>query len=381
MSRKNLLPSLNSPPGSPQPVSETPVPTESIVEAPQDQFPLRAIMDAAAATKQTRTSPSISAVARSLDKFEERVGRLKTIENLVSEGEAVVELDTELLDPSFVNDRMPTGPNGDSELIDAIRQNGQLNPILVRPNPEIEGRFQIAFGHRRWRAQTALKQKVKAVIRNLTDDELVIAQGQENHERRDLSYIERAVFASRLHQRFDRQTIISAMSTHKGDISIMLSLINKISMEVITEIGPAPGVGRRGWIELSERMAKLPNPTEAVQDVLTNSEFEVASSDERFALILEVFKPRRVYATAANVFSYGGQNIAKTSESEKRIQFVIDRKKSPEFAAFFMEKIEVIFKEFEAKATKPPRPPRTHRELRPQSPTKASGDEAGSETA
>ena len=42
---------------------------------------------------------------------------------------------------------------------------------------------------------------VKAVVKKLGDEELVIAQGQENNERQDLSYIEKARFAHRLGKR------------------------------------------------------------------------------------------------------------------------------------------------------------------------------------
>ena len=62
-------------------------------------------------------------------------------------------------------------------------------------------------------------------MRDLTDEQLVVAQGQENHERKDLSYIEKARFAFRLEQRFSRTTIImAALSVYKSDLSNMLSV-------------------------------------------------------------------------------------------------------------------------------------------------------------
>ena len=58
----------------------------------------------------------------------------------------------------------------------------------------------------------------------MTDEEMVVAQGQENHARKDLSYIEKARFAQRLEARFRRDTIMSAMSIHKSDLSNMLTV-------------------------------------------------------------------------------------------------------------------------------------------------------------
>ena len=66
-------------------------------------------------------------------------------------------------------------------------------------------------------------------MRRLSDAELVIAQGRENLERRDLSYIERAQFAAALEaQGFDRATILAAVEPNKGNLSVMLSIANAV---------------------------------------------------------------------------------------------------------------------------------------------------------
>jgi ParB family chromosome partitioning protein len=68
----------------------------------------------------------------------------------------------------------------------------------LRAHSTAPGRYQTAFGHRRVRAARVLARPVKAIVRTLSDDELIIAQGVENSAREDLSFIERAVFALRL---------------------------------------------------------------------------------------------------------------------------------------------------------------------------------------
>ena len=58
---------------------------------------------------------------------------------------------------------------------------------------------------------------MRAVLRHLSDAELVVAQGKENNERRDLSFIERALFAAHLEERkFDRDTIQAALGVDKS---------------------------------------------------------------------------------------------------------------------------------------------------------------------
>ena len=113
-------------------------------------------------------------------------------------GETIIELDPELLESSFVSDRMGVDDIAYAELLEAIRERGQDTPIQVRPHPTAEGRYQIVFGHRRARAAKDLRRPVRAVVKAISDADHVIAQGQENSARENLSFIERAMFAQRL---------------------------------------------------------------------------------------------------------------------------------------------------------------------------------------
>ena len=95
--------------------------------------------------------------------------------------------------------------------------------------------------------------KVRAVVQSLSDRELVIAQGLENSERRDLSYIERSLYAARLEDRgFDRGDICDALATDKGELSKLISVARAIPQDIIDAIGPAPKAGRRRWLALAD---------------------------------------------------------------------------------------------------------------------------------
>ena len=145
-----------------------------------------------------REGQPVGALGASLSALSERGKHAEEIEKKLAAGQTVVELDTTLIDPSFVSDRMPISDEALSDLVEAIGESTQLSPILVRPHPETPGRYQTAFGHRRVRAVAILGIPVRAIVRELTDEEMVVAQGQENHARKDLSYIEKALFAQRL---------------------------------------------------------------------------------------------------------------------------------------------------------------------------------------
>ena len=57
------------------------------------------------------------------------------------------------------------------------------------------------MAERQLRAAVELGQPVRAVVKPLSDEQLVITQGQENNKRKDLSFIERAIFAAQLEGR------------------------------------------------------------------------------------------------------------------------------------------------------------------------------------
>lgn len=125
--------------------------------------------------------------------------------------------------------------------------------MLVRPHPDKDGRYQIVYGRRRVLALRDLGQPVKALIRDLDDRELVLAQGQENTARRDLSFIEKVNFARQMdHHGYDRKVICDALSIDKTLASRMLSVAERVPAEVIAMIGAAPSVGRERWLKLAE---------------------------------------------------------------------------------------------------------------------------------
>ncbi|MGQ3038867.1 MAG: ParB/RepB/Spo0J family partition protein [Neoaquamicrobium sediminum] len=133
--------------------------------------------------------------------------------------ETVQELDPDLFSPSAISDRIPTSDDTRYQILkETIRENGQLIPIIARPDPIREGKFQVAAGHRRWRAAKELGQPVRAIIRSLSDQEVVVVQGQENGARADLSFIERARFAGQLSvYGYSRDTVATALNVDKPE--------------------------------------------------------------------------------------------------------------------------------------------------------------------
>lgn len=214
----------------------------------------------------------------------------------VLEGETIVELDPDAIEASFVVDRMDDD-EAFAELVDAIRARGQDTPVLVRPHPTSSGRFQTVFGHRRVRAARELHRKVKAVIREISDTDHVIAQGQENSARENLSFIERALFAQRLLDRgHDRQTIQAALAIDAPMLTRMLSVSSRVPEAVVLAIGPCKTIGRDRWIEFAQ-LAEGPDAQQAAGSAVREQGFAEVASELRFEKVLGALKaqakPRR----------------------------------------------------------------------------------------
>ncbi len=89
-------------------------------------------------------------------------------------------------------------------LADSIAAYGVLQPILVRPNPNFEGAYEIIAGERRWRAsKMAGLTEIPAVV--LDGDDMKTAQIAliENVQREDLNAVEEAFGYQALMDRFD----------------------------------------------------------------------------------------------------------------------------------------------------------------------------------
>ena len=89
-------------------------------------------------------------------------------------------------------------------LADSIAAYGVLQPILVRPNPNFDGSYEIIAGERRWRAaKMAGLTEIPTVV--LDGDDLKTAQIAlvENVQRQDLNVVEEAFGYQALLDRFD----------------------------------------------------------------------------------------------------------------------------------------------------------------------------------
>ncbi|NWJ27461.1 plasmid partitioning protein RepB [Rhizobium sp. RM] len=301
-----------------------------------------------------RPTGPIGGITKSLSNITSTMERAQGIEKQLAEGQTIIELDPALIDSSFVSDRLALDETKLAELAEQIRENGQQVPILIRPHPEAKGRFQVAYGHRRLAAVRRLQVKVRAVVRDLTDDQLVVSQGQENNSRTNLSYIERALFAAKLEDRsFTREIIMSALGVDKAALSKMLSVVKQVPITLIEAIGAAPEVGRRRWMELADKLDA--SKVSTILEILKSEEALAATSEDRFQLaFVEAFK--KPGKTAANVsaqvnsfaWSPASDNAVRVqfSQTAKKGVLSVEAKDGPKFAEYISSQLESLYAAF-----------------------------------
>lgn len=295
-----------------------------------------------------KPTSALGAISQSLGGITDKAKRVDEIEQKLIQGQTIVELEPTLIDNSFVADRMEPTDEQSTAFRELIRQHGQNVPILVRPAANQPGRYEVAFGHRRLRAARELGRPVRAVIRPLSDEELVIAQGQENSGRTDLTFIERALFAARLEKRgFSRETIMAALNADKAAVSRLISIASKIPSQVIEAIGAAPSIGRLRWLELVELLEQPNNRSRAINSIKA-PEFKDLDSDKRFERLISALRMKSPRAASQTWSASDGTHAAKIGRSGKKLVVTFDDSITPQFGDFIEQRLQSLYDEYKS---------------------------------
>ncbi|RUW90235.1 plasmid partitioning protein RepB [Mesorhizobium sp. M7A.F.Ca.US.011.01.1.1] len=265
---------------------------------------------------------------------------------------SVVDLDPALVDTSFVSDRMDDDDEAFQELLAAIRERGQDSPVLVRPHPEVSGRFQTVFGHRRVRVARQLDRPVRAVVKKMDDRDHVIAQGQENAARADLSFIERTLFADRILKRgHSPDTVKSALSLDDTTFSKMRSVISTIPEQVIVAVGAAKGIGRDRWWQLAKLM-EHPGAAARAAECVAIADFAQSGGEARFARLFDfvsapVKRPQAASKPQERAWVPQDKSVrAKITDTGKVFTLALKSKEASPFGAFIAGKLDELFEAF-----------------------------------
>ena len=139
-------------------------------------------------------------------------------------------------------------------LVDSIRENGILNPVIVRPDNS--GDYEMISGHRRLHAAgIAGLKKVPAIVKEMSDDEAIINMVDANIQREEILPSERAFSFKMKMEAMSRQgsrvDLTCGTKFHKsGDI-------NKKTRETIGDEAGMTGRQVTKYIRLTELIPEL----------------------------------------------------------------------------------------------------------------------------
>ena len=114
-----------------------------------------------------------------------------------------------------------------AELADSIQQHGVLQPLVVRSLPG--GGYQIVAGERRWRAsRMAGLSEVPAIVRDMSDSEVMEIALIENLQREDLNIMEEAAGYHALMEEYDmtQDQVASRVGKSRSAVANALRLLN-----------------------------------------------------------------------------------------------------------------------------------------------------------
>lgn len=113
------------------------------------------------------------------------------------------------------------------ELRESLKESGLLQPITVRPSAKGKG-FELIAGERRLKAATELGwTKIPAVVKDLSDQELLTLALIENLQRSDLNPIEEAQGYQQLIEHFghSHQTVATMVGKNRSTIANTLRML------------------------------------------------------------------------------------------------------------------------------------------------------------
>lgn len=249
----------------------------------------------------------------------------------------------EMIDQSVLSDRFNHDDPDLAALITSLERYGQQVPILVTAKPD--GRYQIVYGRRRLEALRRLGRPVQALIRQLEPAEALRAQGQENTYRRDLSWIEKAVFALTLAQHGkDADFIRSTLNVDASGLSRMETVTRLLRQWTGTDtalrrflmlIGPAPAIGRDRWYSVAQLIETATFPAgnpDVVSEAIRGA--GALGSDERFLLFQRLIeesqpKPAKRIAAGPVIVPLGGKHHATVKSGAAGVAITIPAKADP----------------------------------------------------
>lgn len=170
-----------------------------------------------------------SGLGRNVNVFLSNTKKIQEAQEKSSEKATLDTLSVGLLQPGAYQPRRDMSQEALDELTESIRQQGLIQPIVVRKLKTKELKYEIIAGERRWRASKQAKfEEVPVVIHDVDDQTCLAMAIIENIQRESLNPIDEARALSRLINEFDltHQQAADIVSKSRASVSNLLRLMN-----------------------------------------------------------------------------------------------------------------------------------------------------------
>jgi ParB family chromosome partitioning protein len=144
---------------------------------------------------------------------------------VIDKNEELIHLELDLLQPGKYQPRKDMSPEALEELAHSIRNQGIIQPIVVRQVNDTQ--YEIIAGERRWRAsQLAGIDKIPCIVKQVPDEAAIAIALIENIQREDLNAMEEAIALQRLMQEFEltHQQVADVVGKSRASVSNLLRL-------------------------------------------------------------------------------------------------------------------------------------------------------------
>ena len=132
--------------------------------------------------------------------------------------------------------------------VDSIRENGILNPVIVRPDQT--GNYEMISGHRRLHAAGIVGlKKIPAIVKEMTDDEATIVMVDANVQREEILPSERALSLKMKMDALSRQGKRTDLTSGHD--------VPKLTVDVLGEETGISGRQVKRYIRLTELIPEL----------------------------------------------------------------------------------------------------------------------------
>lgn len=231
------------------------------------------------------------------------------------------------------------------ELAESIETQGLIQPITVRKVNDLPDGcvYELIAGERRWRATKEIlgKEKIRAIVMEMTDEASQEAAITENLQRQDLNPMEEAIAINQLMEHFSltQDQVAKRLGKSRSYIANTVRL-TRLNKEVVTMV-------QNGLIDRSKATALLAVTDEAKQTELAKNSVAKIWTVEKLRTEIEKFVATEDPNSEKKVVrkEVDGQVITVATPSKGHRRKLTQKLNAQHFVLVEMDKLETV-KEF-----------------------------------